>query len=74
MPLKLIVLMVCVGILASGCTRMMTKDNVSEDRHFRIIVSAEEECHIDIDLQGRDVDVQHGDSTEVRPDGSMIAK
>ena len=66
--------MVCVGILAGGCTQLQTKDNKSEERRYQIHVRALEECYIDFNLTGADIDVRHGDSLEVKPDGSMIAK
>ena len=72
--IKLAILMMCVGMLASGCTKMMTKDDVSEERRYRIQVRALEECSIDFNLIGSDIDVRHGDSTEFKPDGAMLGK
>ena len=63
--------MVCVGILASGCSRLQTSSDDSMNRHFKINVSAKEECEIYFDVMGKDSDISTGDQKEFKPEGAM---
>ena len=69
--IKLAILMMCVGMLASGCSRLQTSSDDSMNRHFKIHVLAGQECEIYFDAMGKDSDISTGDQKEFKPEGAM---
>ena len=71
MKIRVIVLMVCVGILASGCSRLQHSTNTLENRRFNILVKAKDTCEIDFDVSGRETGETEGNSKEFNPDSAL---